>query len=77
MNQFILSHIAPETHVHSNIESVILLACNVIMVLFGIILIYKLFRQAKMKRTAIFFAIILAVNYIVIAFYGGLSELLG
>ncbi|NHM30722.1 hypothetical protein [Neobacillus terrae] len=77
MNQLILSHIALETQIHSQFESVLLILCNVIMVLLGIILIYKLFRQAEMKWTAIYFAIVLTVNYIVIAFYGGITELLG
>ena len=53
------------------------LSCNIFVVGAGIVFIYKLFRQKPVRVTGITFAIALAVNYILIAIFGDIFDLLG
>jgi hypothetical protein len=51
--------------------------CNIFVVTAGIMFIYKLFRQKHVRIAGITFAIALAINYILIAIYGDIFDLLG
>ena len=53
------------------------LSCNIFVVGAGIVFINKLFRQKPVRVTGITFAIALAVNYILIAIFGDIFDLLG
>lgn len=53
------------------------LICNVFVVTSGIIFMYKLFTQKDARIMGIAFGIALAVNYILIAIYGDIFDLLG
>ncbi|WP_197031393.1 hypothetical protein [Bacillus sp. UNC438CL73TsuS30] len=64
---------------HSESPSLIwsLLACNIFLVIAGIFFIVKLFRQKNVLKSGITFGIALAINYILIAVYGDIFDLLG
>ena len=53
------------------------LTCNVFVVTSGIVFMYKLFKQKNVRTSAIAFGIALAVNYILIAIFGDIFDLLG
>jgi hypothetical protein len=53
------------------------LICNVFLVTAGIIFIVKLFRQKNIRKAGITFGIALAINYILIAIFGDIFDLLG
>lgn len=53
------------------------LICNIFVVSAGIVFIYKLFRQKPVRVAGITFAIALAINYILIAIFGDIFDLLG
>ncbi|MED1471707.1 hypothetical protein [Bacillus salipaludis] len=64
---------------HSESPSLIwsLLACNIFLVIAGVFFIVKLFRQKNVLKSGITFGIALAINYILIAVYGDIFDLLG
>lgn len=53
------------------------LACNLFVVASGVFFIYKLFKQQNIKKAGITFAIAILINYIMIAIYGDVFDLLG
>jgi hypothetical protein len=53
------------------------LTCNVFVVSAGIVFIYKLFTQKKVRIAGIVFGVALAINYILIAILGDPFDLLG
>jgi hypothetical protein len=53
------------------------LTCNVFVVSTGIVFIYKLFTQKKVRIAGIVFGVALAINYILIAIFGDPFDLLG
>jgi hypothetical protein len=53
------------------------LICNIFVVTAGLTFMYKLFRQKNVRGAGITFAIALAVNYILIAIFGDIFDLLG
>ncbi|MDR7002976.1 hypothetical protein [Neobacillus niacini] len=64
---------------HSESPSLIwsLIACNTFLVIAGIFFIVKLFRQKNVLKSGITFGVALAINYILIAVYGSVFDLLG
>ena len=62
---------------HSESLLWVFLICNVFVVSAGIVFIYKLFRQKNVRVAGITFACCLAVNYILIAIFGDIFDLLG
>jgi len=53
------------------------LTCNAFVVISGIVFMYKLFTQKKVKIAGILFGMALAINYILIAIIGDPFDLLG
>jgi hypothetical protein len=53
------------------------LICNVFVVTSGIVFMYKLFTQKNVRTAGISFGIALAINYILIAIFGNIFDLLG
>ncbi|MFP5115468.1 hypothetical protein ACSU64_24250 [Bacillaceae bacterium C204] len=70
-----LLHVTAVEHSESLLWTFLL--CNIIVVTAGIVFIYKLFRQKPVRVTGITFAIALAINYVLIAIYGDIFDLLG
>jgi hypothetical protein len=64
---------------HSENPSIIwsLLICNAFVVTAGIVFIYKLFSLKKVLKSGIIFGIAILINYVLIAIYGNLFDLLG
>lgn len=72
---FYLLHVTTVEHSENLLWT--FLSCNIFVVAAGIIFMYKLFRQKNVRVAGIIFAIALAVNYILIAIYGDIFDLLG
>ncbi|MCM3118559.1 hypothetical protein M3610_25535 [Neobacillus sp. MER 74] len=70
-----LFHVTTVEHSESLLWTFLL--CNVFVVTAGIVFIYKLFRQKPVRASGITFAIALAINYILIAIFGDIFDLLG
>ena len=70
-----LFHITAVEHSESMLWT--FLPCNVFVVISGIVLIYKLFKQKKVLISGIVFGVALAINYILIAIFGDPFDLLG
>jgi hypothetical protein len=64
---------------HSENPSIIwtLLICNVFVVVAGIFFIYQLFTLKKVLKSGIIFGIAILINYVLIAIYGDIFDLLG
>ncbi|MED3563322.1 hypothetical protein [Bacillus xiapuensis] len=64
---------------HSESPSLIwsLITCNTFLVVTAIVFIVKLFKQKNVLKSGITFGIVLAINYILIAVYGSIFDLLG
>jgi hypothetical protein len=64
---------------HSESPSLLwsLLICNAFVVIAGIIFAYKLFTLKNVLKSGIIFGVALAINYILIAIYGSIFDLLG
>ncbi|NRD77697.1 hypothetical protein HPT25_09595 [Bacillus sp. BRMEA1] len=64
---------------HNEGPSVIwtLLICNIFVVSAGINFIYRLFRLKNVLKSGIVFGIAILINYILIAIYGDIFDLLG
>lgn len=54
-----------------------LLICNLFVVTAGIIFIYRLFTLKKVLKYGIMFGVAIVINYILIAIYGDIFDLLG
>ncbi len=72
---FYLMHVTTVEHSENLLWT--FLICNVFVVSAGIIFTYKLFRQKNVRVAGITFAIALAINYILIAIFGDIFDLLG
>jgi hypothetical protein len=70
-----LLHVTTVEHSESLLWTFII--CNIFVVTAGIVFIYKLFRQKPVLIAGITFAIALAINYILIAIFGDIFDLLG
>lgn len=70
-----LLHVTTVEHSESLLWTFLL--CNIFVVTAGIVFIYKLFRQRPVRTAGITFAIALAINYILIAIFGDIFDLLG
>jgi hypothetical protein len=64
---------------HSENPSILwsLLFCNTFVVVAGIVFMYKLFTLKKVLKSGIIFGIAILINYILIAIYGSIFDLLG
>lgn len=72
-----LMHVIAEPHPESLPLIWSIFSCNVFVVVAGIIFIYKLFKQRNVALSGITFGIALVINYILIAIYGSIFDLLG
>ena len=72
-----LMHIATLSHPITPIMIWSLFSCNVFVVAAGIFFMYRLFTQKKVKIPGITFGVALVINYILIAIYGSIFDLLG
>lgn len=70
-----LLHVTAAPHSESMLWT--FLTCNVFVVTAGVIFMYKLFTQKKVRRAGIVFGIAIAINYILIAILGDPFDLLG
>jgi hypothetical protein len=70
-----LFHVTAVEHSESMLWT--FLTCNVFVVSAGIVFIYKLFTQKKVRMAGIVFGVALAINYILIAILGDPFDLLG
>jgi len=70
-----LFHVTAVEHSESMLWT--FLTCNVFVVSTGIVFIYKLFTQKKVRIAGIVFGVALAINYILIAIFGDPFDLLG
>ncbi|MEH7093667.1 hypothetical protein [Neobacillus vireti] len=70
-----LFHVTAVEHSESMLWT--FLTCNVFVVSAGIVFIYKLFTQKKVRTAGIVFGVALAINYILIAIFGDPFDLLG
>ncbi|MFZ7942637.1 hypothetical protein [Neobacillus sp. 19] len=70
-----LLHVTAVEHSESMLWTFI--TCNIFVVTSGIIFIYKLFTQKKVRVAGIAFGIALVINYILIAIFGDPFDLLG
>ncbi|ETI69535.1 hypothetical protein [Neobacillus vireti] len=70
-----LLHVTAVPHSESMLWT--FLACNVFVVTAGIVFMYKLFTQKKVRNVGIVFGIAIAINYILIAILGDPFDLLG
>ncbi|MBT2657496.1 hypothetical protein J7E81_20050 [Bacillus sp. ISL-18] len=70
-----LFHVTAVEHSESMLWT--FLTCNVFVVSAGIVFIYKLFTQKKVRIAGIVFGVALAINYILIAIFGDPFDLLG
>jgi hypothetical protein len=70
-----LFHVTAVAHSESMLWT--FLTCNVFVVSAGIVFIYKLFTQKKVRMAGIVFGVALAINYILIAILGDPFDLLG
>ncbi|WHY67450.1 hypothetical protein [Neobacillus sp. SuZ13] len=70
-----LLHVTTVDHSESLLWTFLL--CNVFVVTAGIVFIYKLFQQKPVRTAGLTFAIALAINYILIAIFGDIFDLLG
>ncbi|QCJ40784.1 hypothetical protein FAY30_02050 [Bacillus sp. S3] len=70
-----LLHVTAVEHSESMLWTFI--TCNIFVVTSGILFIYKLFTQKKVRVAGIAFGIALVINYILIAIFGDPFDLLG
>lgn len=70
-----LMHVTTVAHSESMLWT--FLTCNVFVVTAGIVFMYKLFTQKKVRNAGIVFGIAIAINYILIAILGDPFDLLG
>jgi hypothetical protein len=75
LGPFYLMHVTTVQHSENLLWT--FLICNVFLVTAGIIFIVKLFRQKNIGKAGITFGIALAINYILIAIFGDIFDLLG
>jgi hypothetical protein len=54
-----------------------LVICNIFVVTAGIIFMYKLFTLKNILKSGITFGVAILVNYLLIAIYGSIFDLLG
>jgi cytochrome b subunit of formate dehydrogenase len=74
---FYLLHVINVPHNDSPSVIWILLICNIFVVTAGILLIYRLFTLKKVLKSGVIFGIAILINYILIAIYGDIFDLLG
>lgn len=72
-----LFHVTNVPHQESPTLLWSLLICNAFVVIAGIIFMYQLFTLKNVRKSGIFFGIAILVNYILIAIYGSIFDLLG
>lgn len=70
-----LLHVTTVAHSESMLWT--FLTCNLFVVTAGIVFMYKLFTQKKVRNSGIVFGIAIAINYILIAILGDPFDLLG
>lgn len=70
-------HVTNVTHNESPNLLWTLLICNISVVAAGFVFMYKLFTVKDVRKSGIVFGIALTINYILIALYGSIFDLLG
>ncbi|MGG1678983.1 hypothetical protein ACIFOT_25145 [Neobacillus sp. NRS-1170] len=75
MIPFYLLHVTAVAHSENLLWTFLL--CNVFVVSSGIIFMYRLFTQKKVRIAGITFGIAIVINYVLIAIYGDIFDLLG
>ncbi|WP_160724257.1 hypothetical protein [Bacillus sp. USDA818B3_A] len=70
-----LFHVTAAVHSESLLWT--FLICNAFVVTSGMIFIYRLFKQKKVRNAGLLFGAALAINYILIAIFGDPFDLLG
>ncbi|MCM2536143.1 hypothetical protein NDK43_32525 [Neobacillus pocheonensis] len=72
-----LLHVTAVPHTESPSLIWSLATGNLFLVIAGIVFIYKLFKQKNVRTSGITFGIALLLNYILVAIYGTIFDLLG
>ncbi|MEH7334069.1 hypothetical protein V7161_15600 [Neobacillus drentensis] len=72
---FYLLHVTAVAHSENLLWTFLL--CNIFVVSSGIVFMYRLFTQKKVRIAGITFGIAIAINYVLIAIYGDIFDLLG
>jgi hypothetical protein len=70
-----LFHVTTVEHSESTLWTFII--CNIFVVSSGIIFMYRLFKQKNVRVAGLVFGAALLINYILIAIFGDIFDLLG